>query len=142
MPSRQRFINPWLALAGTALFASGTSGCAPDCGDEQTIRYEQGTTNAAHTQYWTTPVTGPLLHFPPNRTYQLVHGLKAEPTNVVINLSFQAIDGNLAPGAGNQSLWRPEAGAILLENDTCAEFYVHVFASTDLAADPADAATD
>ena len=101
--------------------------------------------NDAHTQYWTTPVTGPLLHFPPQRIYELVHGLRAAPTHVDINLSFVESGDkmNLAPSSGNQSLWHVDKrGFIWLKNDSCAEFYVHLFASTDLPADPTDAGSD
>ena len=33
-------------------------------------------------------------------------------------------------------------GFIWLKNDSCAEFYVHLFASTDLPADTTDAGSD
>jgi hypothetical protein len=124
---------------------SGAGGCQPDCGEKQEITYAQGMTNEAKTEYQSTPLNGPLLHFPPQRIYRLRHGLRAEPTHVDINLSFleSGDKQTLAPSSGNQSLWHVhEKGIIWLKNDSCAEFYVHVFASTDLPAEPTDAGSD
>jgi hypothetical protein len=135
--------HPWLPLAAAVLLMSGVFGCQPDCGEKQEITYDQGITNEAKTEYQTTPFNGPLLHFPPQRIYRLKHGLRAEPTHVDVNLSFAESGGNLAPSSGNQSLWHVhDEGIIWVKNDSCAEFYVHVFASTDLPADPADAGSD
>jgi hypothetical protein len=145
MASGQRLSHPWLPLAAAALVASVAAGCQPDCGDKQTIRYEHGMTSEDRTAYWTTPPTGPLLHFPPQRIYLLVHGLRADPTHVDINLSFleSGEKQTLSPSSGNQSLWHTrEKGIIWLKNDSCAEFYVHAFASTDLPPDPSDAGSD
>lgn len=145
MPSGQRPYPPLPTLAAALLFASTACACQPDCGDQQTIRYEFGITNDAKTEYATTPVTGPLLHFPPQRIYLLVHGLRADPTDVHINLSFVESGDTLtlAPSSGNQSIWHTrEKGVIWVKNDSCAEFYVHVYASTHLPPDPADAGND
>jgi len=143
MPSGQRPYLPWPALAAILLFASGACGCQPDCGEKQEIRYEQGITDPTHTVYQSSPITGPWLHFPALRAYQLVHTLRTFPVEVNVSLAFAESGENLAPGAGRESVWHvdPKSGDIFVTNDSCAEFYVYVVARA--APDPGpDAGSD
>jgi hypothetical protein len=138
--------RPWLPLAAAVLLASGVVGCQPDCGEKQTIRYEQGVTDPTRTVYQSTSIVGPWLHFPGRRTYELVHNLRTDPVEVSISLAFEERGENLAPSAGNQSVYKVDSAKHLINvtNDTCGEFFVYVVARA--APDPgmvgADAGTD
>jgi hypothetical protein len=134
------------AIGASALLSVG--GCNAECGDSQTIRYDCedcGMTDEAGTFYQSSPITGPLLHFPPQRTYELVHRLNGIPGDIDISLSFRERGSadhplNLSPSAGNQSIYsvNPEAGTITVTNDVCAEFYLYVTARVTPSSTTAD----
>jgi hypothetical protein len=142
MPFGQRPFSPWQASAAALFFVSGACGCQPECGEKQEIRYEEGLTDPTHTVYQTTPILGPWLHFPAQRTYKLVHDLRTFPIDVNLSLAFDERNENLAPAAGNQAVWHvdPTTGEIYVKNDSCAEFYVYVVAYA--APDPGPGADD
>jgi hypothetical protein len=127
--------SPWPCLVLAAALLT-SAGCGPECGERQKIRYECencGRRNDTRTFYESTLITGPLLHFPPQREYEFVHGLVGDITDVDISLSFQESAGSdaglhLAPSGGNQAIYtvHPDEGTITVRNDVCAEFYIHV----------------
>ena len=149
MPHGRGPSHCWLALAAATTLAGAACGCQPECGEEQNITYAEGQTDPTRTIYQTTPVTGPLLHFPPQRTYFLVHDLRTDPWDVRINLAFveSGLKLNLAPSAGNMSVWHvdpKDRKVLVVTNDSCAEFYLHVvaYAPPDPGLDVGDAGSD
>ncbi len=139
--------TPWAVCFVAALCAAGAAalsaaGCNPECGQAQTITYDGGLTDAAGTVYQSSPITGPLLHFPAQRTYKLIHHLRSAPTEVDIGLSFQEsaqpdAPVRLTPSAGNQTLYNVDVdkGTIDVTNDVCGEFFIYVTARTGEAPD-------
>lgn len=128
-----------MKLLGVALFCSLlASGCAHDCKTDDAddpVRYDGGT-NAADV-YETSGWDGPFLHFPPGRRYVLLHGLGQTPADVAVYLSFSSrgldpdAGTNMAPSAGNQAVIESvTASEIRVRNDSCAEFYLRVVASS------------
>lgn len=116
------------------------------------MRYEDGEVSADGHMYETTPIDQELLHFPPGRVYDLVHGLGETPISVqgYVSLGSRLTkDGdpydperpnNVTETAGNQLVierWDDEI--IRVRNDTCAEWYVRVVAIGGGTAAPANA---
>lgn len=138
------------ALALPLTFAvSGCGGC--DVGGQTPLEFTDGITNGARTIYETGAPTGDMLHFPPGRTYDLVHGLRARPVTVNSFISFTkrlTPDGDgtdttkpnhVAESAGNAVVierWDDEK--IRVRNDSCGEFYVRIVALADGAPSSAE----
>lgn len=128
------------ALAGSASPAlTGCSGC--DTSGQSPVRYEDGQVSADGRIYETTPIDAELLHFPPGRIYDLVHGLGEAPLSVhgYVSLGSRLTpDGdpydperpnNVTETAGNQLvIERWDDQIVRVRNDTCAEWWVRVVA--------------
>lgn len=138
----KRALSLLLVLAVGASVGSTLGGCSGcDTGGQSPVRYEDGEVSADGRLYETTPIDAELLHFPPGRIYDLVHGLGETPVSVqgYVSLSRRLTpDGdpydpehpnNVTETAGNQLVierWDDEI--IRVRNDTCAEWYVRVVA--------------
>ncbi len=117
------------ALVALAFAALGTA-CSSTCnrGQGDTLDFTGGIT--AGDEYQSSPRGGPYLEFPSGRRYRLVHGLTNPPTpgTIEIRLGFEP-SGNLADTAGNQAILDSvDAESIVIENDTCADFFLYVYA--------------
>jgi hypothetical protein len=127
-----------------ALWATAC-GTTCDRGDvNEQIRFEGGNVNPSGTVYETSGWDGPLLHFPTGRRYELVHHLRSLPEFVNTYVAFEERPENLSESAGNQVvIERVDDVAVVVRNDTCAEFFLRVVAGTSgetLDAGPVDAA--
>jgi hypothetical protein len=92
--------------------------------------------------YESSDVSGPLLDFPPGRTYRLMHDLGARPRDVDAYLAFDPFplegpnndtgkSSNIAPSAGNQTVIEAKTAEYIdVRNDTCADgTFLYVVAS-------------
>jgi hypothetical protein len=100
------------------------------------------------TFYQTSDWTGPLLYFPADRRFDIVHGLGSKDLSIDVYLSFRE-EGNpdsgisAAPSAGDQAVIEQVTEEIVrVHNDTCAEFYLRVTARAPNAGAAADAGGD
>ena len=124
------------ALLLTAFLAQTLSGCGGcDTSGQDPIEFRGGNINASRTVYETGAFDDDLLHFPPGRVYDLVHGLLREPHTIHTYVSFDRRlqgDANLADSAGNQVVIESATNELIrVRNDTCAEFYLRVAAEAD-----------
>ena len=133
-------IASWLLLVGAAL---GVAGCGDPCNASVGAPevYAAGTVHCEGAGigcvYETSGWHGPLLHFPGGKRYELLHHLGHEPAEVTLMIAFSgegtavSEPGNaLAPSAGNSAeLVRIDDKVIVIQNSTCAEFWVRVTAS-------------
>jgi NAD(P) transhydrogenase subunit alpha len=115
-----------LALAGGLMLVTGC-GCGKE--NDRTVVYTDGL--VVGTEYQSSPVEGPWLHFPGGRRYQLFHRLGVEPTRYEAYLGFEEHDpSEFTIGTGNSARFREVNDEYLVvENDTCAGFYLRVVAS-------------
>jgi len=126
-------------LATTSLSACG--GC--NTSGQEPLAYTAGLVSPDHTMYESTRPGGDMLHFPPGRMYLLAHGLGTDHIEISPYVSFvkkltPGASGNdpfapnhLSVAAGNEAVvegW--DEKYIRIRNDTCAEFYLYVVAST------------
>lgn len=122
-----------------AMGALGCSACKTH--GQEALEYTDGNVDESGTVYESTVVDEDMLHFPPGRVYDLVHGLGVRPASVQGYVSFRrrlSEDGdpahetrpnNVSESSGNSMVierWNQEV--IRIRNDTCAEFYVRVVA--------------
>jgi hypothetical protein len=141
-----------LALSASALPACLEEQCERHAGDP--LEYRGGNTSANGEYYETNSLDEPFLHFPTGRTYDLVHGLGAPPASFHAYLAFsecplsksvrnpggspscEPVDaesggGGFAEGSGNEAIFEVRSDEVLtIRNDTCAEFYLRVVATT------------
>jgi hypothetical protein len=145
------------ALCSLVMLSS--PGClGPTCDRDrgEPLRYEGGHTSTSGDFYETNALDEPFLHFPSGRSYELVHGLGAAPSEFHAYLAFaecplsrsvrnaggsprcEPVDedsggGGFAEGAGNEAIFEVRgADTLIVKNDTCAEFYLRVIANTRL----------
>ena len=114
------------------LFAAHTSGCGAACTRSNEKNppktYDGGVSDG--TEYQSAPTGGPYLSFPGGSRYEILHKLDPPPTlgTVEIRLAFDK-DGSTADTAGNQAIVQEiTAEHILVKNDTCADFFLYVYA--------------
>lgn len=146
-----------LLTALSLVAAVTTSGClASECDRHQgdPLEYRGGNTLGDGQFYETGSLDDPWLHFPAGRSYELVHGLHAAPTQFHAYLSFaecplsksernpggapscapvdaESGGGGFSESAGNETIFEVRNDRVLtVRNDTCAEFYLRVVAST------------
>ncbi len=121
----------WSAAGSVALAVglAGLTGCG--CGKEsgRTVLYTDGV--VIDGEYRSSPVEGPWLHFPGGRRYQLAHHLGTEPTRYEAYLAFEERNpSEFTIGSGNSARFRAvDDQYLVIENDTCAGFYLRVVAS-------------
>jgi hypothetical protein len=127
---------PRLLLTIAAALALSSQGCTSSCDgvSDAPIAFLAGITNAAGTEYQTSPWDGRYLSFPANRRYDLVHGLYTTPAHVSTYLGFVEIplgaEGSVAESAGNMVLIEEVNDELVgVRNDTCQHFYLRVVAS-------------
>jgi hypothetical protein len=150
-PRKNRPFQRVLALlAGALLCVSGVGpGCKTSCdngddSDDPPVVYDGGSRDEALTYYESDSWDGRYLRFPPQRTYDFVHGLGRPPTAVMSYVGFSETplgtngNGNVSIAAGNEVIieWVDDS-IIRVRNDTCETFYLRV-----VALGPNDAATD
>lgn len=126
----------WLAWFSCWMLLFGVSGCGScKTRGQQPIEYRDGTTFPGGLTYETSEPFGEYLHFPPGRTYDLIHGLVATPYQVTSYVAFKRMieqgdkdkTGNYAESAGNQVVVEcQDAERVRVRNDTCAEMYLRV----------------
>lgn len=148
-PARARSRWRWLRhsgaiVAGWSLLLAPISGanfgCNTSCDDGDDsgaapVAYEGGTTNAALTYYESDSWDGVYLEFPPQRTYDLHHGLGRRPAAVLSYVGFTSSplgtdgSGNISEAAGNEVIIeRVDDVLIRVRNDTCETFHLRVVA--------------
>jgi hypothetical protein len=137
------------------------SGCGPTCkrdpGDPPVV-YEDGKTSPSKLHYMTGSFEDRFLRFPGGRTYRLEHQLGRSPARLTTYVSFSecplqegddcscsSCGGGFSESAGNQAIIEDVNDEfILVRNDTCAEFYLRIEATSgdyDLESAP-DAGAD
>ncbi len=146
----------YLGWALSCLLAPWLIACpAPTCDTDggTPLEYREGLTNAAGTYYETGASDQPFLYFPGGRRYRFRHGLRGVPSTFEARLAFSPcpfsdeIDvpgeqpkckpvtaDSEGPGAaetaGNQVLFEKISDTVVeVRNDTCAEFYLRVWAT-------------
>jgi hypothetical protein len=140
---KQRIRNGLLRVSlGAALLSvpGAGPGCHTSCddgddSDDPPVVYDGGTRDEALTYYETHAWDGRYLRFPPQRTYDLVHGLGRAPTAVMSYVGFNETplgatgNGNVSIAAGNEVIieWVDDS-VIRVRNDTCETFYLRVVA--------------
>lgn len=115
-------------------------GCNTSCdegddSDDPPVLYEGGNRDQALTYYESDTWDGVYLKFPPQRTYDLVHGLGRAPSAVMSYVGFshsplgESGNGNVALATGNLAIieWVDDT-IIRVRNDTCETFYLRVVA--------------
>jgi hypothetical protein len=115
--------------------ACNTSCDDGDDSDDPPVAYAGGTHDDALTYYESDSWDGPYLKFPPQRTYDLLHGLGRAPTAVMAYVGFSqtplgtSANGNISLAAGNEVIieWVDDS-IIRVRNDTCETFYLRVVA--------------
>lgn len=136
------------------LAISGCVGLECDRRQGDPVEYRGGNTFAGGSYYETGAWDEPFLHFPSGRSYDLEHELSAAPGQLQAYLSFsecpfsrsvknagaaprceQPDDDDTGPGiaesAGNQAIFEVVSDErVRVRNDTCAEFYLRVVATT------------
>jgi hypothetical protein len=141
-----------LALSAFLLPACLEEQCDRHSGDP--LVYRGGNTSENGEYYETNALDEPFLHFPTGRSYELVHGLGSRPAAFHAYLAFaecplsksvrnpggtpscEAIDAEsggsgFAEGSGNEAIFQVRDDDVLVvRNDTCAEFYLRVVATT------------
>jgi hypothetical protein len=145
-----------------------TSACLePQCDRHNgaPVEYRGGNTLGDGQYYETGSLEDPFLYFPAGRSYELVHGLRQAPSEMHAYLAFaecplsksvrtpgrkprcEPVDaesggGGFSESAGNETLFEVrDDRVILVRNDTCAEFYLRVVATTSPTAAASDAGT-
>ena len=135
------FQRVFVLLSSLLLSVSGAGpGCNTSCddggsSDDPPVVYDGGTRDETLTYYESDTWNGPYLKFPPQRTYDLVHGLGRPPTAVMAYVGFSDTplgttgNGNISLAAGNEVIieWVDES-VIRVRNDTCETFYLRVVA--------------
>jgi hypothetical protein len=120
------------------------------CGSCRTRGYDPIEFNGGATEgntYITSGVSDEYLHFPPGRTYDLMHELGTTPSSVHSWVSFRRVidqgetergsSGNYAESAGNQVVVEcQDEQRVRVRNDTCADFYLRVEARADSSTEP------
>jgi hypothetical protein len=118
------------------------------------LEFRGGNTLGDDQYYETGSLDQPFLHFPAGRSYALVHGLHQAPSEFHAYLAFaecplskserrpgapprcapidaESGGGGFSEGAGNEAIFEVrDDRVIVVRNDTCAEFYLRVVAST------------
>jgi hypothetical protein len=133
------FRVPELCLMGASLLLVA---CPSPCADEDLgdpVAYDDGINDG--TTYLSSPLEGPYLHLPPGRKYHLIHGLGKAPAVVTAYLAFDE-SGSVSQSAGKQAILSWNESVISVANETCAEFYVLVTASSSPDGVSLDAGTD
>jgi hypothetical protein len=121
------FASSLLALGAVAL--SGAAGCGATCDISDEGNPPEIFTGGAvlGDSYASSPMGGPLLHFPGGKQYQLVHHLGFTPSPPSIYFAFAQFDDRSSPCAGNSCEVRCVDDQIIwIKNDTCTEFWVVV----------------
>jgi len=118
------------------LLGLSAQGCSTSCDgvSDTPVEFSAGITNEARTEYQSTLWDGEYLSFPPNRGFDLIHGLYATPVHVSTYLGFTAFplgsEGSVAESAGNMVLIETvNETFVRVRNDTCQHFYLRVVAS-------------
>ena len=123
----------WLSCLALLFAASGCGSCKTR--GQEPIEYRDADPTDDGLYYETSAAFGEYLHFPPGRTYDLIHGLVTAPYEVTSFIAFnreikQGGDGNTgnyAESAGNQVVVEcQDTERVRVRNDTCAEFYLRV----------------
>jgi hypothetical protein len=126
-----------LSVAAFGAFIAAVTACSPPCqtADTDPVRFKDGKADPSGTNYESSAMSGPYLHFPGGRRYQLEHHLKRAPFVVQTYLSFDESGGSFSESAGNQTVIDfVDDQIIQVRNDTCAEFWLRV---TAIASDEA-----
>ena len=100
--------------------------------------------------YETAPWDGTYLEFPPQRRYDVYHGLGRVPPVVVTNVGFEATplvdggNGDTSESAGNIVLIEAVNDEFVrVRTDTCETFYLRVVAcAPGVALEPEDTSGD
>ncbi len=119
-----------------------STSCAQDCEttNSDSVTYAGGNVDASGTVYETGAWDEPWLHFPPGRRFALEHGLGRKPYVINTYLSFSedplSTKNNASESAGNQAVIEAVTDlTVQVRNDSCADFYLRVTASTTSGAD-------
>jgi hypothetical protein len=138
--SRASFALFGLARGACALAILASLGCETTCDPDGKApqRFSGGTTNEARTSYESSTWDGPFLFFPSGRTYRLEHGLGQTPASYHVYLSFAEFPfrgSGVAESAGNQAIVEAiNDEYVEVRNDTCAEYFLRLTATTSEAA--------
>jgi hypothetical protein len=115
------------------LGASGCGSCKTRGQEPVEFREAEPTDDGLY--YETSEPFGEYLHFPPGRTFDLIHGLIGTPSTVTSYIAFKRTieqgdegnTGNYAESAGNQVVVEcQDVERVRVRNDTCAELYLRV----------------
>lgn len=168
---RDRSAIAWPVLSRLALLVAPLfllPGCLEKQCDRhrgEPLVYRGGNTSESGGFYETNALDEPFLHFPAGRSYEIVHGLRERPTAFHAYLAFgecplsasvrnpggspscepvgaESGGGGFAEGSGNEAMFEVrDDETLIVRNDTCAEFYLRVVATTFLdeaVAEPSD----
>lgn len=141
-----------VGFVATVLFVLGSSsaGCGPSCPPtervvDEGVRWSEGATR----YYQSSGPDGPFLPFEGGTLLRIRHGLGIAPEFVQLTLAFNARPqapggGGYSYAAGNQALvTRQDAEEIDIRNDSCASYYIRVYAKASPNTDAGlDATTD
>lgn len=150
-PSRVPAFARCLCLGAVLLLVPGAGvACNTSCDDGDgpnapPVVYEGGTSDPAEGYYESDAWDGGYLRFPPQRTYDLHHGLGRRPGAVMSYVGFDASplgatgNGNVSEAAGNEVIieWVDDQ-VIRVRNDTCETLYLRVVAFAPNAPDAPD----
>ena len=133
MPALKRFACLAL-LPLPLLFATGCIGCKTR--GQAPVEFRDGKPiDEERTVYETSAAFGEYLHFPPGRTYDLIHGLVNTPHVIDSYIAFKRVieqgdegqTGNYAEGAGNLMVVEcQDMERVRVRNDSCADLYLRV----------------
>lgn len=139
-------------VALTALPSCLEEQCDREGGER--LVYRGGNTSEGGEFYESNALDEPFLYFPSGRRYELVHGLRTRPADFRAYLAFREcplsesvrnpggapsctpIDARsggsgFAEGSGNEAIFEVrDDETLIVRNDTCAEFYLRVVATT------------
>lgn len=119
-----------LALVGAAGSAIGCSSSACDKGVDEDGIVEVRDIQPVGNSYASSDWQGPYFPFPPGKVYRFYHGFGKPPEVVTAYVAFEENPSTVSQAAGDEALLKVDDEKIEVYNNTCADFWVRVAAST------------
>ncbi len=118
------------AVVGAGFGAAGCSSSACEKGVDEDGIVEVRDIQPQGISYASSDWQGPYFPFPPGKVYRFYHGFGKQPDVAVAYVAFEENPTTVSQAAGDEALLKVDDEKIEVYNNTCADFWVRVAAST------------